>query len=117
MIPSSDPSRNRNWFGSGERWPAFENSSRGGALNDTTASVAVTGIDLPARTNQGTPAHRHDSISNRHATKVSVSEPGCTPGSSVYPRYWPRATLGGSNESIWRRSFTFSSCNALADDD
>jgi hypothetical protein len=56
---------------------------RGGALNVTMASVAVTGSALPARTSHGTPAQRHESISKRHATKVSVSDPGATPCSSV----------------------------------
>ena len=72
-MPSSEPSRKRRKFGSGLRFPALENSRRGGALNSTIASVAVTGSALPARISHGTPAQRHDSISNRVATKVSVS--------------------------------------------
>ena len=62
--------------------PAGEKSRRGGALNSTTASVAVTGRCLPVRISHGTPAHRHESISSRSATKVSTSDAGSTPSSS-----------------------------------
>jgi len=37
---------------------------------------------LPARTKNGTPAHRQESISSRSAAKVSAAEPGATPGSA-----------------------------------
>ena len=67
MTPSSLPSRKRRWFGCGRRRPAAVNSSRGGALNSTIASVAVTGRCLPVRISQGTPAQRHESISKRRA--------------------------------------------------
>jgi hypothetical protein len=70
-------------LGSGARLPESQNNRRGGALNSTTASVAVTGNVLPARTNHGTPAQRHDSMVNLQAMNVSVSDPGCTPFSSA----------------------------------
>ena len=38
-------------------------------------------LRLPDRSKNGTPAHRQLSISARTAAKVSVPEPGATPGS------------------------------------
>ena len=58
------------------------NNIRGGRLNSTTASVTVDASPLPALMTQGTPAHRHESISNLAAKNVSVSDPDSTPGSS-----------------------------------
>ncbi len=72
-MPSSAPSRSGGGSACGTGRPPLD-SIRGGALNSTIASVAVTGSDLPARMHHGTPAQRHDSISKRRATKVSVSE-------------------------------------------
>ena len=70
---SSCPGQSRRWLPNwicGTRW------------SRTTASVAVTGSDLPARIRTGTPAQRQFSISKRAATNVSVSEPGATPSTS-----------------------------------
>ena len=76
-MPSSLPRRNRRWFGCGAVDPLAAKSSRGGAVNSTTASVAVTGRDLPARISHGTPAHLHDSIWNRNfiaSVQITMSE-------------------------------------------
>ena len=51
-------------------------------MKTTLTSVASTGIALPARMKNGTPAQRQLSTSSRSATKVSVSEPGATPSTS-----------------------------------
>ena len=44
---------------------ASGNNCRGGATYSTTASVRVRAMPLPARMVNGTPAHLHESISNR----------------------------------------------------
>ncbi len=116
-MPSSAPRRNRNRLGAGLTVASSSvKSSRGGVAKVTTASVVVTPRFLPARISQGTPAQRHESISNRTATKVSVSECGSTPSASLYDRYWPRTACSGSKARTWRNSLTRSSRNDAASD-
>ena len=83
MMPSSVPRRKRRRLGAGAPERSSVNSRRGGEVNVTTASVAVTPRPLPARMSHGTPAQRHESISKRAAMYVSVCECGSTPSTSL----------------------------------
>jgi hypothetical protein len=66
------------------------NTSRGGDLKMILTSVTRSGSSLPARMKNGTPDQRQLSISSRSAAKVSVCDPGLTPGTDRYPSYCPR---------------------------
>ena len=59
-------------------------------MKTTLTSVACTGIALPARMKNGTPAQRQFSIRSSSAANVSVVESAATPSTSRYPSYWPR---------------------------
>ncbi len=54
----------------------------GGAVSWTVTSVAETGISLPARIRNGTPAQRQESTRSRTAMNVSTVECSATPASS-----------------------------------
>lgn len=58
------------------------NVSRGGRLNSTVTSVAVTGNSFPARIKTGTPAQRQLSMKSLTAMKVSTVDSLSTPGTA-----------------------------------
>jgi hypothetical protein len=86
-----------------------EKTLNGTLLNLSVISLTLSLRPLPVRRKNGTPAHRQLSRSSSIAEKVSVVESFATPGSSRYPRYWPRITRSGLAISVERSAFTVSS--------